>query len=531
MVGCPGWVVQGGRVSDPPAEDIQQQRAEAYLRRLAEAELRRAAGQSRALDAAAAVGGQPDPAPVIEGTLSRVVRAGSVLIAAGALDQEFFDRFTADFAAAVRVRSRVLQDWERGRHRGRPLFLRPGHPPLPPSPAPARLVLRVTPIGRALPVASERAPAILHFLSLVRTPAQALLTVTMRMYWPPDGSSTDLEITGAGPHHLPYGELRATDDQGSRYTVRFEHGTGGTATWHGLAELSPVPPSGTRRLDLAADGTKLIELPLPPAVPPGQANVPPGQASGGPGPPPAPPAAEPVLTPAGERLLVWEAERILATGDIRGPVGAGWADPEEIITVLTDAGVVAASSPAADQLAALSQRFGAASSAGRTEPAAAVIPAQWTSVLAHWAGAAPADVVEVFAPVAVILPDLDGTQLVLAGLSVAAGQSHLHVISSGLPPRTARYTDRWLPGFSWWLRDSAGHWHLGTAAEPGTVGEDLQAFWLRWTPPLAAVPGPAEIVVTGPSTRVRATIVIPSGPIPAGPEDRNAVRRSGAGDG
>ena len=519
MGGCPGCVVQGGRVSDPPAEDLQHQRAEAYLRRLAEAELRQATEQARALDAAAAAGGQPNPGPVVEGTLSRVVRAGWILLAAGSLDQEFFDGFTADFAAAVRVRSRVLQAWERNRI-GRPrTFLPPGRPPLPPPPAPARPALRVTPIGRSLPVPGERAPAVLHVLSLVRTPAQALLTVTMRMLWPPDGSSADLEITGAGPHHLPYGELGATDDRGARYTVRFEYGTGGTATWHGLAELSPVPPPGTRRLDLVADGTKLIELPLPPAAPPGHVPA-------GPGAPPVPAAAEPAATLAGERLLVWEAERILATGDVRGPVGVGHAGPEEIIAVLTEAGVLAAGSPVAAQLAALSQRLGAAHPGGRAVPATGSIPAPWASVLAHRDAAEPAGGPEVFAPVAVILPDLDGTRLVLAGLSVAAGQSHLHVISSGLPLPTARYTDQWRPGISWWLRDSAGHWHVGTPAEPGTVGQGLQACWLRWTPPLTAIPGPAEIVVTGPAARVRATIAIP----PARPET-GALRPRGTGGG
>ena len=97
-------------------------------------------------------------------------------------------------------------------------------------------------------------------------------------------------------------------------------GAGGTAAWHGLAELTPVPPPSARRLDLIADGVTLIELPLQ-ATPPGP-----------------PPMAEPVASSAAERLLVWEAERILAGEDPRGSTGAGRAGPEEIITVLTGAG-------------------------------------------------------------------------------------------------------------------------------------------------------------------------------------------------
>lgn len=57
----------------------------------------------------------------------------------------------------------------------------------------------------------------------------------------PDGSSSDLEITGAGPHHLPYDQLWAVDDEGTRYTARFEIGQGETAAWRGVIQLSPVP--------------------------------------------------------------------------------------------------------------------------------------------------------------------------------------------------------------------------------------------------------------------------------------------------
>jgi len=40
---------------------------------------------------------------------------------------------------------------------------------------------------------------------------------------------------------MPYGDLHAHDDQGARYTTRFEGGPAGTATWLGVARLSPVP--------------------------------------------------------------------------------------------------------------------------------------------------------------------------------------------------------------------------------------------------------------------------------------------------
>ena len=41
-----------------------------------------------------------------------------------------------------------------------------------------------------------------------------------------------------------------------------------------------------------------------------------------------------------------------------------------------------------------------------------------------------------------------------------------------------------------------------------TLDDGMQAFWLRLTPPLATVPDAAEIVVTGPATRARATVPV-----------------------
>ncbi len=110
-----------------------------------------------------------------------------------------------------------------------------------------------------------------------------------------------------------------------------------------------------------------------------------------------------------------------------------------------------------------------------------------------------------FTPLACILPDVDGARFAVAGLSTAAGESHLHVVSSGMPQLADRFAYNWRPGFSWWLGDGTGNWHVATAGEPSTLGDSTQAFRLRLTPPLAAVPDAAEIVVTGPVTRVRAT--------------------------
>ncbi len=477
---------------------VRDERAETYLALLAEAGLRRAGDQLRAADAAAGSGDRSRPGTpfaIAERAQWKVIRAGRILVAAGALDEDHLDRLAADLHAAIRARSRIMLNWDRRRGMLHRTMFAPSSRPPPPS-RPVSWAM-VTPIGRAVRVASDRAPSVLHLMSLVRIGTEAVITVAMRMRWPADGSSTDLEITGAGPHHLPYDRLWAVDDQGSRYTVRFEGGPGGTATWRGIARLSPGPARSVRRLDLVGDGTSLVQLPLGPPAARGREAAP--AVTG---------VAGVAVIPPGERLLVLEAERILATGDAMGPAeGPG---PGEIITVLMEAGAIAADSPVPGQLAALCQRLGLAGH-GITVPPAQEIPAQWASVIAHRDAPVPADGPEVFAPLAGILPDVDGARFALAGLSTAAGESHLHVIGSGMPQLTGRFAHNWTPGFSWWLRDGAGNWHVATAGEPYTFEDGTQAFRLRLTPPIAAVPDAAEVLVTGPAARVRATIPIPSG--------------------
>ena len=129
--------------------------------------------------------------------------------------------------------------------------------------------------------------------------------------------------------------------------------------------------------------------------------------------------AEPVAIGLGERLLVLEAERVLASGDARGPVEG--PVPGEIITVLTETGAIAADSPVPGQLAALCQRLGAAGH-GITVPPAGEIPAPWASVIAHREAPEPARDAEVFAPLACVLPDLNGARFALPGLNTAAAR-------------------------------------------------------------------------------------------------------------
>jgi len=462
---------------------VSDERAETYLRLRAEAELRRVAEQMRGLDATIRPDdrGGPDVRPfaTAETALWKVVRAGRILVAAGVLEEEFLDLLAADLGGSISARSRIMLNWDhrRGMLHHTMSFTPSGGPASRAGRGTAQ-AMRVMPIGRALRLPG---PSVLHLMSLVRAGTEAVITAVLRMPWSP--GSTEL----VSPRDLPYDQLWAVDDHGARYAARFWSGKGRAGIWPGIVRLSPPPPAGVRRLDLVGDGTHLIRLPLGSSARARWV----GSSS-----------TEPVAIAPGERLLVLEAERILASGDVPGPVQG--PVPGEIIAVLTEAGALAPDSPVAGQLAALCRRFGAAGHGIAVAPLAQ-IPAPWASVIdAPVLAGGP----EVFAALACVLPDVDGVRFALAGLSSAGGESHLHVVGSGMAPLADRYQWNWTPGFSWWLRDGTGNWHVAAAGEPHTFGDDIQAFRLRLTPPLAAVPETAEVVVTGPATRIRATVPI-----------------------
>ena len=137
------------------------ERAETYLRLRAEAELRRVSAELRRADAAAdaaagaAPGAQADPSTIPFGAAEmaywKVLRAGRILVAAGVLDQDYLDHVAGDLNVAIKVRSRLLLDWDRRRgvvYRGS--YVRPDPQP------PDAQAMQVTPIGGVLRAAGDR---------------------------------------------------------------------------------------------------------------------------------------------------------------------------------------------------------------------------------------------------------------------------------------------------------------------------------------------------------------------------------------
>ena len=142
--------------------------------------------------------------------------------------------------------------------------------------------------------------------------------------------------------------------------------------------------------------------------------------------------------------------------------------------------------------------------------AAVRLPLRWASVIAP--RPAPETGPDLFAPLATILPDLGGTRFALAGLSLTEGESYLHVVASGLPRLAERFGPGWRPGFSWWVRDGAGHWHLGVMAGRGDSPASEAEFLLRLVPPLAVTPGEIEVLVGANSEAVRAVMPVRAAP-------------------
>jgi hypothetical protein len=485
---------------------VGDERAETYLRMLAETYLRVLVRPPLPLR----------PEDINDSGLWKVDRAGLVLVAAGLLDDEFLDDLRADIATALTARSRTLLSQYRAGRRTWPIRHR----------GPARLGvaagrLGLTPVRQTLSIRSDRAPfdrapLDLHLLTLVRAQSETAIIGAIRMYWPEDGSSADLEMTGAGVQHFPYDEIGATDNRGAQYRLEFD-GDYLTTTWQGVVRLLPPMPPGTRWLDLIADRTnRLLRLDLDPG--------------------PQEPLASAGATieespglPAAEWLLAAAAEGILReTWDRPGPdLKFLQLDLTEIISVLTDVGAIAADSPTPGHLATLCRELGVIGH-GITAPPAASLPGPWASIIARRKARAtgpPPFLVapgpDVFTPLDTSLPEIDGTRLTLAALSSAGSESYLYMTASGLHDPVSPFEPGWRPWLSWWLK-AAGHWHMAIPVNYLTRSPDAGVLALRLTPPLATYPDTIEVVVTGTTARIRAVVPVPGAPgrEPSGRPDR-----------
>ena len=468
---------------------MNRERAEAYLRQLAEAELRRA----RTLPAARIPGRR---------NTARLALVAQALVAVGAVDVGTADQIRADLELAVAVRQPGQENQASPGQRGLPpderkrlarLMHSPpgrvGAVPLPVSglstgdtrPAPHRASWRVVPVGQVIPIRDGRSPP--------RVAPGGLPAVCGRR----------------AVHHgrLAVRPLTAVDDHGASYQLGFRGG-------HAAAELvlRPDPPHQIRWLDLiTAPGEPATRIDLDPQIPAPDVTV-----------------TRNAHSP-GELLLDVIAARILCSGaavprdDLEHPA-AGAADlrafigdgPGDIVAALHASGALPPASPVPGQLAALCTRIGIPGH-GITAPPAG-LPERWHSMLTRprrlpRAGPAPG----IAAAAVAELPELDGARITIlglhhstiVGLHNSATKTIVHMPVTGVTPE-----DDWTYG----RVDPAGcrRCWSATAAAAGTPRAPTararrrtaarSSCGLRWSCIDTGAPW-VKVVATGRSAQVR----------------------------
>jgi hypothetical protein len=455
--------------------------AETYLRLVAEAQLR----QQPVLSG-------PGPHP------HRVWLAAATLAAVGTVDPEVAWRVVSEFETSAGLRSGNLRPvisslrrphWASRSGRGL-AWAGPG--------APTAIQVGAT---LALPAEREGWYGEFCLLSLARTDTQAALSVAAR--W----AGQTRRAAGPRPRHAPFYQVGAVDDRGISYRAAlWDMGVeDGRDWWDCHLGLDPAPAPGTRWLEVGpgAQGQRVrIDL----AAPPGAVQIIIEPV------PPDGPAAR-LLDQMGDDLLALEST---ATGS-----GTQMEDRiAQVIEDLTGSGTLPAGHPAVLRLAGLGWRLGLDLGPGGPVPSRALPPA-WISLLAD---GHRHDGPDATAPFAAHLPEISGARFALAGLRSSRGGATLHVMASGWEPEgqgwlvhgTGPASSPLDLSLSWRARDSTGRWHLVSGMSWGAASPTRGMIKMFLTPPLHPAATSLDVIVTGPTSRVCATV--PLGWAPAGPE-------------
>ena len=486
---------------------MNRERAEIFLRLLAEAELRDPALALRRL--AAPVGGRPvRRAPVT------LTRAAWALTAVGALDLETAEAILADAELAVAARLRPSRGGRAELRRARagagcgpaPVRRRPAagpdEPPdaaVPaPAPAPAGAAPpdgpdRYVPVGLMVLFHDELISGELDLMSYAHTAAGARLIATWRTR----------DLLGSRHHGLPPVEaFTVTDDRGQSYDLLFA--TKGRPESTCDLTLRPDPPPGIGWLEITAPGEKAVRIDLHRrAEDPrrGQRDRP--QHRRAPAEPDRGAAAHP--GPGIPRWIGTRRRPPTKPGPLVTNLAAGLG---ATIAALEAAEVLSPHSPVPGRLAALCASLGIRGH-GITAAPAPDLPEPWLSMLSHYhrrkPDAAPAG--DGFAAVAAALPELEGIRLVLLGLHNYDGGTWMNALALGQLPGLQHGPlglDMAFP-LSIWVRDDTGRWHAARPAGWYQEGGEA-ALTLRLTPPLTRSSAWIEVLATGQSAEVRATV-------------------------
>ena len=186
-------------------------------------------------------------------------------------------------------------------------------------------------------------------------------------------------------------------------------------------------------------------------------------------------------------------------------LGLGKSGLAELTGTLEAAGLLSPFSRAPARLAALSQLLGLP-----LEGPAREVPARWIDVVAYYGRRRRLAPVTGTAAVGMILPEIDGARLAVAGLRSGGAGSFLHVVVHGLAPLARRRQ----PGVSWdtmfsiWAMDDAGGWHLGAVEDVSPVGGAAGVLRLTLLPPLCRETASLTIEAVGTGQQVTAELPV-----------------------
>jgi hypothetical protein len=421
----------------------------------------------------------------------RVRQAASTLVTAEAISESAAQSVLVQLAEALAARAKIGTDQASG--------LTPGGWPGGPAPALPAGPVRAVPVGAVVPLGPDGSLGTAQLLTLVLAPDRASLTAVAHLTstGPPHGRPRPGHPWRPPAYDL--NDLTAVDDQGTYYRVAGSSGQARDHAWSMTFDLHPLPVPGARWLDITiAPGAAPIRVDLP-ASGAGQPQISPAPGIGGPGiGGPRPGAGCPA-----DRPLDGLAEHLL-THAARGGQPSGHphllSALPDIAGALQAAGVLAPGSAALGRLAALADRLAAPFPASlRPLAGPADLPAAWLSVLNRLGRT---DGLVRDAPVAAVLPEVDGARFALAGLRSAADSATVHALAWGWQP-----DHRALGGerFSWWARDDAGRWQV--AAQGGhSYGGGQVDVELAFVPPLHPSARSVDIFVVGPAGQAAVTV-------------------------
>jgi hypothetical protein len=428
---------------------MDHERAETYLRLLAEAELRRA---------------MTTPASGNHGQWksARLTQVARALTAVGAVSADVADEIQADAGLAVAGRRPVYPHGTRWLPTERHGRIRP-----PPQPASYRLV----PVNQLITIQDDGVRRDLLLVAYVQ-------------------SGNGGRFMAAGLRFRPSG---AADDRGVSYQFGFR---GSPAA--GELVLHPDPPHQIRWLDLVpAAGEPATRIDLDRHIPVPEVTVTRNIHSPG----------ELLLDVIAARIL---AGADVSPGQPGHLTAAGAEGAGHVVAALHATGLLPPDSPVPGQLAGLCGRLGI-DGHGITAPPAGDLPERWRSMLIPPSRGEP-PVPGILAATPAGLPELDGARIAIAGLHHGQRGTIMHLLVSGVTLEGGwEYARGVRPLPVLWIRDSNDRWHTTRVAGVSLWGNPGEvALWLWLVPPLERGTAWIELSATGRSAEARVTLPLSS---------------------